>query len=162
MEPARRIQPFPVLSVAGVLAVVLIGASPVRAQTPPVLGTTVSSGTAGSSGVGVVAPPPTLPGPEFGFEESIPLEQGGVREESSYPERIRGVYAPAFVKSAVKTVRTSPTSGMRIGLSGWTATRIPFDDRNNSGGPAIGLTIEWGKPLAPPPEPVEPVPPAER
>jgi len=158
MELTRRIQPFPALSVVAALAAVLIGVTPVRAQTPPAFGRTVSTGTAGSPGVGVVAPPPAQPTPEFGFEESIPLEQGGIREQGSYPERTRAVYAPAFVKSAVKTVRTSPTSGLRIGLSGWTATRIPFDDQNASGGPAFGLTIEWGKPL----EPAEPAPPAQR
>ena len=158
MELSRRIQPFPVLSVVAVLAGVLIGASAVLAQTPAASGTATSRGAVGSSGVGVVAPPPTPPAPEFGFEESVPLEQGGIREEGSYPERTRAVYAPAFVKSAVKTVRTSRTSGLRIGLSGWTATRIPFDDQNASGGPAFGLTIEWGKPLEPP----EAAPPAQR
>ncbi|HEX9709644.1 MAG TPA: hypothetical protein VGB42_06760, partial [Candidatus Thermoplasmatota archaeon] len=116
MGLARRIQLFPALSVVAALAAVLIGVIPVRAQTPPASGTTASPGAAGPPGVGVVAPPPTQPAPEFGFEESAPLEQGGIREEQSYPERTRAVYAPAFVKSAVKTVRTSRTSGLRIGL----------------------------------------------
>ena len=156
MGSARRIHPFPILSVVGSLAAVLVGASPAVAQTPPVSGTPTSPGGVGPPGLGVVAPRPTPPAPEFGFEESVPLELGGIREEASYPERTRAVYAPAFLKSAVKTVRTSRTSGLRIGLSGWTSTRIPFDDQNSSGGPAFGLTIEWGKPLEPPAEPTLP------
>ena len=154
MGRARRTRPFPVLSIITVLAALVIGASPVLGQTPA-SGASPSPGAVGSQ-VGVVAPQPTQPAPEFGFEESVPLERGSIREEASYPERTRAVYAPAFVKSAVKTVRTSRTSGLRMGLSGWTATRIPFDDQNASGGPAFGLTIEWGKPLEPPAEPTLP------
>ena len=57
------------------------------------------------------------------------------------------------------TTRTSRTSGIRMGLSGWTAPRIPFDDRESSGFPALGLTIEWGTPMEPP---AEPAPPGKR
>src|SRR5262245_8941849 len=153
MGRARRIWPFPVLCVAATLAVGLGGADWALAQTPPATGV---ARTPGSQGVTVVAPPSRPPAPEFGFEESIPLERGGLREEESYGERTRAVYAPAFLRGATKTVRTSKTSGMRFGLSGWTATRIPFDDQNASGGPALGLTVEWGVPLEPPAE--EPAP----
>ena len=45
---------------------------------------------------------------------------------------------------------------MRMGLSGWTAPRIPFDDRESSGFPAFGFTIEWGTPMEPPAEPATP------
>jgi hypothetical protein len=72
---------------------------------------------------------------------------------------MRSVYQPAFVKGAVKTTRTSRTSGIRVGLSGWTGDRIPSDFRESSGFPALGLTIQWGAPMD---EPAEPVPPAQR
>jgi hypothetical protein len=155
MGSARRNQPFPVLSAAGLLAAVLVWASPVVAQTPSASGTTTSAGTGGSPRLGVVAPQPTQPAPGFGFEPALPPEQGSPREED-YGERTRTIYQPAFVKGAVKTTRTSRTSGVRIGLSGWTGPRIPFDDRDASGFPAFGLTIEWGAPMEPPAEPALP------
>jgi hypothetical protein len=135
------------------LAAGLAGAGSAVGQTPPATGV---ARTPGSQGVTAVAPPSRPPAPEFGFEESIPLEQGGLREGESYGERTRAVYAPAFLKGATQTVRTSKTSGFRWGLSGWTATRIPFDDQNASGGPALGLTFEWGVPLEPPAEETPP------
>jgi hypothetical protein len=155
MESARRIGTLGVLSVATALFAVLIGANTVLAQTSPASGTTTSKGP-GPMGVGVVAPEPTRPGPEFGFEHAIPFEQGGIREEEFYPERTRSIYQPAFVKGAVNTMRTSRTSGVRTGLSGWTAPRVPFDDRESSGGVAFGFSIEWGTPMEPPPEPALP------
>jgi hypothetical protein len=163
MESALRIRNFPVLVIAASLATMLIGAGPVMGQTPPSAGSVTSSGTPGAPRPGVVAPQPVLPpSPEFGFEESLPLIEGGLREEESFPERVRGVYAPAFVRSGSTTVRTSKTSGIHMGLSGWTATRIPYDDQNNGGGPAIGFSFEWGKPLPPPAEPPKPEAPATR
>jgi hypothetical protein len=155
MGSARRIETLAVLSVATALFAVLIGAHPVLAQTPPASGTTTSKGP-GPVGVGVVAPEPTRPVPEFGFEPAIPPEQGGAREEEFYPERTRSIHQPAFVKGAVNTMRTSRTSGVRTGLSGWTAPRVPFDDRESSGGVAFGFSIEWGTPMEPPPEPALP------
>ena len=69
---------------------------------------------------------------------------------------MRTIYQPAFIKGAVKTTPTSRTSGIRVGLSGWTAPRIPFDDKDSSGFPALGITIEWGTPMEPPAEPALP------
>ena len=154
MGSARRIETLAVLTVATALFAVLIGAHPVLAQTPPASGTTTSKGP-GPVGVGVVAPEPSRPVPEFGFEPAIPPDQKGPREEF-YPERTRSIYQPAFVNGAVGTTRTSRTSGVRTGLSGWTAPRVPYDDRESSGGPAFGFTIEWGTPMEPPPEPALP------
>jgi hypothetical protein len=161
----QLIRIFPVMVVAASLAGTLIGPSPVMGQTPPPGGNVTSTGSPGTQrapGVGVVAPQSAPPSPEFGFEESIPLEQAGIREQQSFPEpNLGGVYAPAFYRAASTTVRTSQTSGARFGLSGWTATRIPYDDRNNQGGPALGFSLEWGKPLPPPPaEPAKPEAPA--
>jgi hypothetical protein len=158
MGSARWIQTLAVLSATSSLVAVLIGANPVLAQTPqtpPAPGATTSKGS-GPVGVGVVAPEPTRPVPEFGFEPAIPPEQGGAREEEFYPERTRSIHQPAFVKGAVNTMRTSRTSGVRTGLSGWTAPRVPFDDRESSGGVAFGFSIEWGTPMEPPPEPALP------
>jgi hypothetical protein len=148
----------PVLSVVAALIALFIGASPVLGQTPPASGGPPAPGAAGSQ-LGVVAPQPAQPIPDFGFEPAIPPEQGGAREEEFYPERTRSIHQPAFVKGAVKTTRTSRTSGIRFGLSGWTAPRVPFDFQESSGGAAFGLTIQGGAPMA---EPAEPLPPAQR
>jgi len=104
-----------------------------------------------------VTPQPThpQPGPNFGFEDVLAPEQGFPREDA-HGERTRTIYRPAFVNGAVRTTRTSRTSGVRYGLSGWTAPRIPYDDRESSGFPAIGITIEWGVPMEPPAEPQKP------
>jgi hypothetical protein len=157
MGRARRIRSVSVLSVVTALTALVMGANPVLGQTSPAAGAVQSPGAAGSQ-VGVVAPQPAQPAPEFGFEPAIPLEQGTPRSED-YGERTRSVYQPAFVKGAVKTTRTSRTSGVRVGLSAWTGDRIPFDFRESSGFPAFGLTIQWGAPME---EPAEPAPPAER
>jgi hypothetical protein len=146
------------------LAVVLFGVTPVAAQTPPASETTTSSGTPGSPKIGVVAPQPPQPpqppkpAPDFGFEPALPPGQG-VPSEDAHGERTRTIYQPAFVKGAVTTKRTSRTSGIRMGLSGWTAPRIPFDDPQSNGFPAFGLTVEWGTPMEPP---AEPSPPGKR
>jgi hypothetical protein len=165
METASRTRAFLVLSSVMALTATLVGAGPVLAQTVPAAGTAPAAGSApppgaGSVGVGVVAPAPSPTRPEFGFESGIPPGQEGAREEEFYPERTRSIHQPAFVRGAVKTVRTSKTSGVRVGLSGWTAPRVPFDSqRESSGGLSFGLTIEWGTPL---PEPTQPAPPAQR
>ena len=155
MGSARPIQPFVVLSIVTALVGVLFGTNPVLAQTPPASGTATSAGTT-PVGVGVVAPEPTEPTPEFGFERGIPPEQKGAREQEFYPERTRSIHQPAFVVGAARTVRTSRTSGVRTGLSGWTAPRVPFDDRESSGGVAFGFSLEWGTPMEPPTEPALP------
>lgn len=155
MEAAYGIRVLPLLSLILALAATLVGAGPALAQTAPAAGSAPPG--AASVGVDVVAPQPTPR--EFGFETGIPPEQGGAREEEFIPERTRSIHQPAFVRGAVKTIRTSNTSGMRVGLSGWTAPRVPYDMRESSGGVAFGLTIQWGAPL---PEPTEPAPPAQR
>jgi hypothetical protein len=134
MESAPWIRQFQVLSVATVLAATVIGVSPIVAQTPAASGTTPAPGAVTSPGVGVVAPHSTQPPPEFGFEPALPPEQG-TSPEDYHGERRRSLYQPAFVKGAVNM-------------------RIPYDDPQSSGGPAFGLTIEWGTPLEPPAEPV--------
>jgi hypothetical protein len=162
MGSARRTQPFPALSVGFFVAALLV-AGPVSAQTPTQTQTHPSRGggavpaASATAGSVTVTPQPSQPQPrpEFGFENGLPPEQGSPREED-HGERTRTIYQPAFVRGAVKTTRTSQTSGVRYGLSGWTAPRIPFDDRESSGFPAIGITIEWGVPMEPPAEPAKP------
>ncbi len=158
MEAASGIRVFPVLSLVMALTGALVGAHAAQAQTAPATGAPPPG--AASVGVGVTAPAPIPTPPEFGFETGIPADQGGAREEEFIPERTRSIHQPAFVRGAVKTIRTSRTSGVRVGVSGWTAPRVPFDSqRESSGGAAFGLTIQWGAPL---PEPTEPAPPAQR
>jgi hypothetical protein len=156
MEAAYGIRAFSALSVLIALAATLVGVSSVLAQTPPASSPAPAPGATGPLGVGVVAP--SSPPPEFGFERSIPDGQDGAREEEFYPpERTRSIHQPAFLRGAAGTIRTSRTSGVRVGLSGWTAPRVPFDSqRESSGGAAFGLTIEWGTPLEPPVEPALP------
>jgi len=160
MKSGRRSQPFRIVPLVAGFAVFL-GAGPVLAQTPPASGapTAPAPGAASGGGVGVTAPRPSEPPTEFGFEWGIPPEQHGAREQEFYPERVPTVHQPAFLRGATKTTRTSRTSGVRWGLSGWTAPRVPFDDRESSGGAAFGLSIEWGTPLEPP---AEAAPPAQR
>jgi hypothetical protein len=155
MDTARGIRSLSILSRTGLLAIVLAGSAPAWAQTAPASGTSPAPGAA-SPGVGVVVTPPSTPHPpDFGFEPALPPEQGSPREED-YGERTRTIYQPAFLKGAVKTTRTSRTSGIRFGLGGWTAPRIPFDDKDSSGFPAFGLIVEWGTPMEPPAEPAAP------
>ena len=157
MGSARRSQPFPALSVAGCLAVIVLAGAPASAQTPPAQGGTPVPAAPAATGSVTVTPQPThpQPGPNFGFEDVLAPEQGFPREDA-HGERTRTIYRPAFVNGAVRTTRTSRTSGVRYGLSGWTAPRIPYDDRESSGFPAIGITIEWGVPMEPPAEPQKP------
>jgi hypothetical protein len=155
MGSARGIQPFPALSVAAFLVAVLLGGNAAWAQTPPAPAGSPSPGV-DAGGVTVTPRPPTPPPPtEFGFEPSLPPGEGAPREDA-HGERVRTIYQPAFVKGAVQTNRTSRTSGIRVGLSGWTAPRIPYDDKDSSGFPALGITIEWGTPMEPPAEPSKP------
>jgi hypothetical protein len=158
MRSARRTQRFLVLS-AGAGLGVLLGAGPVLGQTPPASGAPASPAAPASVGVGIVSPTPSEPPTDFGFEWGIPPEQHGAREQEFYPERVPTIHQPAFLRGATMTTRTSRTSGVRWGLSGWTAPRVPFDMRESSGGAALGISVEWGTPLPPP---AEPAPPAQR
>jgi hypothetical protein len=164
MNPGHRPQPFPILSVVVGLVTLLVGSGPVLAQTPPDPAPPAAPGAPappGSVGVGV-QPHPYEPYTEFGFESGIPPEQKGVREQEWYPgERIRTIHQPAYLRGTTTTTRTSRTSGVRWGFSGWTAPRVLYDSqRESSGGTAFGLSIEWGTPMEPPAE--EPVPPAQQ
>jgi hypothetical protein len=138
-----------VLSVVAVLLVGLAWPVPGAAQPASPQG---RAGTSAPTRVDLVAPLPPPRGPDFGLEPALPPEQQGAREQELYPERTRSIHAPAFVKGAATTVRTSRTTGARVGLSGWTAPRVPFDFREASGGVAFGLSIVWGVPMPEPPE----------
>jgi hypothetical protein len=112
-------------------------AGPVWAQQPPT-----------DLGVTAPAPPPAPPTPELGLEPTQPPEEQGAREQEFYPDRVRSRHNPAFVTPFVATVPTSRTSGVKIGLSGWTAPALPFDMRESSGGVAFGISVVWGVPVA--------------
>jgi len=113
---------------------------------------------AGVGGVATAQEPPkavdlTAPAPapkplEFGIEPTMPPEQQGSREQEFYPGPVKSRHEPAFIKPFVTTVPTSRSSGIRVGLSGWTAPAVPFDIPQATGGVAFGLTIVWGVPLA--------------
>jgi hypothetical protein len=156
----RRRASLVVTALAAALGLSLLAVSPGDAQAPPAgNGGAAPERGATAPGVEVVAPTPPRPAPEFGFERG-PRSPDRPREGEFYPERARSVHDPAFVSGAATTVRTSRTSGVRFGLSGWTAPRVPFDFRESGGGPAIGLSFVWGVPLPPEPEPVAPPAPS--
>jgi hypothetical protein len=127
-----------------VLVSVLYSTGPAAAQQP---GTPGGPPTAtGDFGVRV-PPPPATPG--LRLEPTHPPEETGAREQEFYPsELVRSRHEPAFVAPFVADVPTSATSSVRVGLSGWTAPRVPFDDRESTGGVAFGITILWGAPAS--------------
>ena len=159
MEAAYGIRAFPVLSLVMALTATLVGAGPVLAQTAPAASRPRRLGRRQSEWVSWRRSQPRPGRSSVSSQASHPSSKGPGRR-SSTSERTRSIHQPAFLRGAVKTVRTSKTSGVRVGLSGWTAPRVPFDSqRESSGGVAFGLTIEWGTPL---PEPTQPAPPAQR
>lgn len=138
-----------------VLMSVLYSTGPAAAQQP---GTPARPPT-GDFGVRVPAPRPT---PGLRLEPTHPPEEQGAREQEFYPgELVRSRHEPAFVAPFVADAPTSAASSVRVGLSGWTAPRVPFDDRESTGGVAFGITILWGAPALPP-KATEPEPPSQR
>jgi len=89
-------------------------------------------------------PPPSAPG--LRFEPGQPREINRVREEELYPTRIRARHEPAFLAPLTVTVPTGPGTAVRAGLAGWTAPRVPNDDREATGAAAFGLTFAWDFP----------------
>jgi hypothetical protein len=150
----RRRVSLAVTPLAVALGLSLLAVSSGHAQAPAPAGSGGAAPERGATapGVEVVAPTPARPAPEFGFERGSPPPDRP-REGDFYPERTRSTHDPAFVSGAATTVRTSRASGVRFGLSGWTAPRVPFDFRESGGGPAIGLSFVWGVPLPPEAEP---------
>lgn len=129
-------------AVAAIAWVVLL-AGPAGAQQPA---PPVGPPPAAEFGVRAPAPSPT---PKLGLEPTHPPEEQGAREQEFYPgELVRSRHEPAFVTPFVTSVPVSSTSTVRVGLSGWTAPRVPFDFRESTGGVAFGLTIVWGAPAA--------------
>jgi hypothetical protein len=125
------------------LAWVVLLAGPAGAQQPA---PAVGSPPAAEFGVRAPVPSPT---PKLGLEPTRPPEEQGAREQEFYPgDQVRSRHEPAFVTPFVTSVPTSGGSTARVGLSGWTAPRLPFDFRESTGGVAFGLTITWGAPAA--------------
>ena len=134
MEAAYGIRAFPVLSLVMALTATLVGAGPVLAQTAPAAVGPAAWGGVSRSGCRGAAASPDPAGVRFrvGHPTRAARGPGG----GVHPERTRSIHQPAFLRGAVKTVRTSKTSGMRVGLSGWTAPRVPFDYR-------ASRAVEW-------------------
>ena len=108
-----------------------------------------------------VTTPGAVPPPRgFRLAPTMPFEEPGIREQEFYPGyEIRSRHEPAFIEPLVTRVRLSPTSGGRVGLSGWTAPAVPFDIPQATGEVAFGLTFSWGEPVD---EKKEPAPDAPR
>ena len=99
--------------------------------------------------------------PELGIEPTQPDGQTGAREQESYPDQVRSVHDPAFVRPFASTRPVSSSRAARFGLSGWTAPALPFDIREASGGAAFGLTILWDVPVSQQ-KPPQAAPPGQR
>jgi hypothetical protein len=124
---------------------------PAGAQSPPAAAQ--SPPAAAPTGLELTAPPAAPRGPEFRIEPTMPLEQQGAREQEFFHERVLSRHEPAFIQPFVADAPSSRTTRVRVGLSGWTAPRVPYDSLDATGGLAFGLTILWGAPAAPPPPP---------
>jgi len=98
-------------------------------------------------GIEMKTPPPPPRAPGVRFEPGQPREMDRVREEEHYPERIGARHEPAFLAPLTVTVPTGPGTAVRAGLAGWTAPRVPRDDREATGGAAFGLTFAWDFPV---------------
>jgi hypothetical protein len=106
------------------------------------------------------APPPPA---ELGIEPTVPPDQRGRGEDpAAKPGLPATPHEPAFIRPAVTTIPITKSSGIRMGLSGWTASPLPVDNPERTGGFAFGLTILWGVPVAPSPPATEEPPPEPR
>ena len=94
----------------------------------------------------IVAPPPEkAPVPEFVIPGQ-PAELTRPREQDFYPEPIRSRHDPAFIKPFTTVIPTGPKTGVRVGLSGWTAPAGRGETvlrREASGALAFGLSVAW-------------------
>ena len=109
-----------------------------------------SPATPPSKPVDVVAPEPSPKPGGFELERTLPLTQPGLPDSQDFPGYdVKTGHDPALVHPFVWTIPTSPTSGIRTGLSGWTTPALPYDIPQATGGPAIGLSVFWGVPIPP-------------
>jgi len=108
----------------------------------------IVSAAAAQDQLKIIAPPPPPPEkapPEFVIPGQ-PAELTRPREQDFYPDRIRSRHDPAFIVPFTATVPTGPTSGVRVGLSGWTAPAVPGENvlkREAGGALAFGLSFAW-------------------
>lgn len=106
----------------------------------------VESGWAQQGQVEITAPPPERVKPPEFVLPGQPPEITRPHEADFRPDNIRTRHDPAFIAPFTTTVRTGPTTAVRVGLSGWTAPPGRGDlimARENSGWFALGFTIVW-------------------
>jgi hypothetical protein len=115
----------------------------------------------------IIAPPPAppeqAPQPEFVIQGQPP-QLTRPREQDFYPDRIRSRHDPAFIAPFTATIPTGPRTGVRVGLSGWTAPAVPGENvlRREAGGAlAFGLSFAWDVDLKKEEQPGKPVQPTE-
>ena len=114
----------------------------------------------------IIAPPP--PPPEQGPAEFVipgqPAQLTRPREQDFYPDQIRSRHDPAFIAPFTTTIPTGPTTGVRVGLSGWTAPAVPGENvlkREAGGVLAFGLSFAWDVDLKKEAQPVKQLQPPE-
>ena len=94
----------------------------------------------------VVAPPPEkVPAPEF-LTPGQPAQLTRPREQDFYPDQIKSRHDPAFIVPFTTTIPTGPRTGVRFGLSGWTAPALRGETqlrREASGALAFGISVAW-------------------
>jgi len=68
------------------------------------------------------------------------------REQDFYPDQIKSRHDPAFIAPFTTTIPTGPRTGIRVGLSGWTAPAARGETqlrREASGVLAFGISLAW-------------------
>lgn len=94
----------------------------------------------------IVAPPPEKP-PALEFvTPGQPAELTRPREQDFYSDQIRSRHDPAFIAPFTTTIPTGPRTGVRVGLSGWTAPASRGETvlrREASGALAFGISVAW-------------------
>jgi len=122
----------------------------------------LTPGWAQQGQIEITAPPPERVKPPALISPGQPPEITRPREADFRPDNIRTRHDPAFIMPLTTTVRTGPNTGVRVGLSGWTAP--PARDNfvqvhENSGLFALGVTVIWDVPVEPAKPQGSPAPP---
>jgi hypothetical protein len=97
----------------------------------------------------IIAPPPPAaeraPALEF-LTPGQPAQLTRPRDQDFYPDQVKSRHDPAFVVPFTATVPTGPRTGVRVGLSGWTAPAGRGEGvlrREASGALAFGISVAW-------------------
>lgn len=110
------------------------------------------------------APQPALRRPEI-ITPPGAREITRPRDLDFQPYDIRVRLDPAFIEPFTGVAPTSPTTGVRFGLAGWTAPQVGIHQasgvvREDPGWLVFGVSFVWDVPIEPVPVPAPPKSPA--